>query len=630
MIGVDLSLCAAAYYAAYIIRFDGAFLWGDLDALRKTIVFILLIKLLVLLAFKAYSGIWRYTSVRDLLQLLKALAVGSIAAVSFVLWLYRFEGFSRGVFVIDFLLSVGLLGGSRLAVRLVATHWTAAREDLDGSEAPLKPMRRVIIKGAGNAGEKLAREIEEIRRLSYEVVGFVDDDVSKIGRTIHGVKVLGSLQDLKQIVSEFDVDETIIAVPSASATQMRRIVDLCKETNLPFKTVPGMGELIEGRVSVNALREVRYEDLLGRKPVDINVDEIGQYLEGKSVMVTGAAGSIGSELCRQITAFKPSLLVLLDRNESGLYDVEMEFRTKNPGQPIVVALGAVQNKSFMKRFISLNGVQVVFHAAAYKHVPMMELHPWEAVFNNVLGTKQLLDLCIESGIRKCVVISSDKAVRPTNVMGAAKRLTELLAQAYAKKNHCKFMAVRFGNVIGSVGSVVPLFRKQIEQGGPVTVTHREITRYFMTIPEACRLVLQAGAIGRGGEIFVLKMGTPVRIDTLAREMIALSGLRPNEDIQIEYTGLRPGEKLYEELIAEGEEVVPTTHEKIMVLRSRKAVDLPRLNREISQLVQLAAECSAIGIRAQLQRMVAGYIPDTGEGRHAGVIFPAATELGGRR
>jgi FlaA1/EpsC-like NDP-sugar epimerase/ActR/RegA family two-component response regulator len=606
MVGLDAFLCFAAYYGAYFIRFD-VLSGEDLAAFGATVLWIVPLKLVLLFSFKMYRGMWRYTSVHDLLNLLKALSASTGLVVFGVLSFYRFEGFSRGVFVIDFLLSVIFLGGCRLGLR-VAAGYMKGKGLGNGADNQQAPLRRLVIIGAGSAGEKLLREVNENRRLTYEVVGFVDDNLSKLKLTIHGVPVLGPLENLKTIVRDFAVDELIIAVPSASATEMRRIVNFCKGSNTPFKTVPGIGELIEGRVSVSAIREVRYEDLLGRQQVDIDVNEVGQFVTGKSVLVTGAAGSIGSELCRQIARFGPSLLCLLDRNESGLYEMEMEFRTNYPGIKVLPVLAAIQNRPLMQKFFDVHRAQVVFHAAAYKHVPMMELYPWEAIFNNVTGTETLLNLCVENKVEKCVIVSTDKAVRPTNVMGACKRLTELLAMAYAKENHCRFMAVRFGNVIGSVGSVVPLFRKQIAQGGPVTVTHKNITRYFMTIPEACRLILQAGAIGRGGEIFVLKMGTPIRIDSLARDMITLSGLKPDEDINIEYIGLRPGEKLFEELITHDESVVPTQHDKITVLSSQKEVSIKTLSDQISDLMQIAYTWDSQAIRNQLSIMVDEYKP----------------------
>jgi FlaA1/EpsC-like NDP-sugar epimerase/ActR/RegA family two-component response regulator len=607
MVGADAGLSFAAYFAAYLVRFDVRFPHNELHAFLITVIWILPLKLLSLFFFKLYRGMWRYTGIHDLLNLLKATVASSAATLFIILVFYRFEGFSRGVFIIDFLLSVMLLGGFRLGIRLINSYMRE-RDLTDRHGDAWAPTKRLVIIGAGSAGEKLLREIKDNPRLRYDVVGFVDDNLSKLKMTIHGVPVLGAVSNINRIVKDLGVDEIIIAVPSASAAEMRRLVSFCNTAGVKFKTVPGIGELIEGKVSVNAIREVRYEDLLGRKQVEIDVNEIGRYLTGRRVLVTGASGSIGSELCRQIAQFEPSALVLLDRNESGLFDIDMELKAAFPSVAITPVLVALQNRSLMQRCFDWAGPQVVFHAAAYKHVPMMELHPWEAVFNNVLATQTLLELCVENKVEECVLVSTDKAVRPSNVMGASKRLTELLAQAYAAENNCRFMAVRFGNVIGSVGSVVPLFKKQIAQGGPVTVTHKDMTRYFMTIPEACRLILQAGAIGEGGEIFVLKMGTPVRIDSLARDMITLSGFKPDEDIHIEYVGLRPGEKLYEELITDGENVVPTRHEKIMVLSAERKVSLSTLSGQISELVQHAAACSIPGIKNQLSRMIDQYTP----------------------
>ena len=608
MIGGDALLCIVAYYSSYLIRFEGAPPAVDFKVFVLTVVWIVLIKLILLFFFRLYRGMWSYTGIHDLFNLLRALSAASGVFLITTFLFSRNLPFSRAVFVIDFLLSIIFLGGYRLGIRLIASHLTGKELDSESDIRLPALSKKIVIIGAGRTGEKLLREIKENQRLNYEVVGFVDDNVSKLRLTIHGVPVLGSLKNLTTIVWDFGINEIIIAAPSASAREMRRMISFCKLTNVPFKTVPGIGELIDGTVRTNAIRDVRYEDLLGRKQVKIDLDEIGQYLTGKRVMVTGAAGSLGSELCRQIVLFKPALLLLVDRSESALYELEMEFKVNFPQLKVVVALTAIQNKPFMKNMFELHRVQVVFHAAAYKHVPMMELHPWEAIFNNVLGTQILLDLCADNNVEKCVLVSTDKAVKPSNVMGATKRLTELLAQAYAKESQCKFMAVRLGNVIGSAASVVPLFTKQIAHGGPVTVTHKDMTRYFMTIPEACRLILQAGAIGRGGEIFVLKMGSPVRIDNLARDMITLSGFKPDEDIQIEYIGPRPGEKLHEELMTDGDDVLPTRHEKIMLLSSTKDVDFQKLAKGISDLAQLAANRSVAGIKDVLSRMIEDYTP----------------------
>jgi FlaA1/EpsC-like NDP-sugar epimerase len=468
--------------------------------------------------------------------------------------------------------------------------------------------KKILIIGAGNAGEKLLREIMENPGTHYDVVGFIDDNPRKIQHAIHGVYILGTLQQLSEIVKEGGVDELIIAAPSASAMQMRRMVNFCKETGLVYKTLPGLYELVEGKFSVSAIREVRYEDLLGREPVHLEMDIIGKYLAGKRVLVTGGAGSIGSELCRQIAQFKPEKLILVDRNESGLYEMELELLSQYPDLNTYAVLSAIQHNGRLGRVFESEKPQVVFHAAAYKHVPMMENYPWEAVYNNIVGSWAILDFCQKHKVERCVVVSTDKAVRPTNVMGASKRMVELLMQAYSACGDGLFMAVRFGNVVGSIGSVVPLFRRQIERGGPVTVTHPEVTRYFMTIPEACSLVLQAGAIGKGGEIFVLKMGTPIRIADMANDIITLSGFKPGEDIEIKFTGLRPGEKLYEELMIDGEDVVPTAHEDITVLNNDCCLPLEVVCEHIEKLMALAKKEDSRGIKEELKRIVPEYEP----------------------
>jgi FlaA1/EpsC-like NDP-sugar epimerase len=359
---------------------------------------------------------------------------------------------------------------------------------------------------------------------------------------------------------------------------------------------------------VSAVREVCYEDLLRREPVHLELEQIGRYLTNKTVLVTGGAGSIGSELCRQIAGFKPEKLILADRSESGLYLTELELKARYPALKTTPVLSAIQRRHLMEKVFKTHQPQVVFHAAAYKHVPLMEVQPWEAVFNNIQGSQTLLSLCHENMVERIVVVSTDKAVRPTNIMGASKRVVELLAQLYALHYQSRCMAVRFGNVVGSAGSVLPVFKKQIERGGPVTVTHPEVTRYFMTIPEAAKLILQAGAIGKGGEIFVLKMGTPVRIAEMARDLINVSGLKPDRDIAVEYIGLRPGEKLYEELITEGEGIQETEHDDIMVLCSENGLCLNELNKQIEELVGLAEACDANGIKKALQGIVPEYTP----------------------
>ena len=569
MFVADALLVGLSFYLAYLLRFDGSIPASYFQGFAKIIFWVVPVKLASLIFFGSYKGMWRYTGIYDLQSLVKASVFSTAVIVSVLVLKVRFEGFPRSVFAIDLLLTFLFLTGVRVGIRLILTPGQGSfkipffgRADGEGA--------RVLVVGAGSAGEKLLREIKENPEIRYQIVGCIDDDKKKIKQTLHGVSVLGSVDEIKEISEKEAVDEIIIAISAASAMEMRRVVGACEATGLPCKTVPGVGELIEGKVSVGSIRKVRYEDLLGRRQVELNLKQIGGYLTGKRVMVTGGVGSIGSELCRQIIRFAPKNLIIVDINESGLYDMEMDFKARLSDMEIVPVLCPIQARHVMRRIFEREKPEVVFHAAAYKHVPMLELHPWEAVLNNIVGTQCVLDLCAGAGVRRCVVVSTDKAVRPTNVMGASKRVGELLAQAYATELGARNMCVRFGNVIYSVGSVVPLFRKQIERGGPVTLTHKDVLRYFMTIPEASRLILQAGAIGNGGEIFILKMGTPIRIADMARDLIRLSGFEPDTEIEIKEIGLRPGEKLIEELITEGEGILETEHGEIMVLKAQSS------------------------------------------------------------
>jgi FlaA1/EpsC-like NDP-sugar epimerase len=406
-----------------------------------------------------------------------------------------------------------------------------------------------------------------------------------------------------------DQAEGLIAIPSASAKRMRAIVTHCKESGIAFKTIPAYGELINGKINISTIREVAYRDLIGREIIKLDEIKIGAYLKGQCVLVTGAGGSIGSELCRQICKFEPEKIVLIERAESPLYEIELELKQSLTPVVIVPILADIQNLNQLDKAFASHRPQIVFHAAAYKHVPMIERQPWKAIDNNIMGTKNLVEISSQHNVERFVFVSTDKAVRSANVMGASKRLAEMLVQG---QNGCgvsetRFMIVRFGNVVGSVGSVVPLFKKQIQRGGPVTVTHPDVTRFFMTIPEACQLILQAGSMGNGGEIFILDMGTPVKIEDMARDLIRLSGFEPDVDINIEYIGLRPGEKLYEELITEGENIVPTSHEKIMVL---KGIDcnLPALNGYIAELNTYARDQAKGKIIKKLKEVVSDYTP----------------------
>lgn len=604
----DITLLGISYVLAYGLRFEFHVPPNYIALLKKSIIPVVISKLLFFYWFKLYRGMWRYTSIADLLNIIKAVFTSTMVVMVAILMFHRFEGYPRSVFVIDAILTLIFISGFRLAVRLVfATN---------GNPLPFMKKnghnrdRRLLIIGAGSAGEKMLREIRDNARLEYDIIGFLDDDSNKVGRSIHGVPVLGLITEIKEIVDRKKVEEILIAIPSATGNQMKRIVELCKQTKVKYKTIPGIGELIDGRVSVKSIRDVSYEDLLGREPVSLEKEKIGQYLTGKRVLITGAGGSIGSELCRQIARYNPASLILLDRTEKNLYDIEMDMWRNFSYIKYIPVLGDIRHKGEVKSIFEKYHPEVVFHAAAYKHVPMIEINPWEAIYNNILGSKNVIEIASDSGIGRFVLVSTDKAVNPTNVMGASKRVTELLTQAHANPGLTKFMAVRFGNVVGSSGSVIPLFKKQIEQGGPVTVTHPEVTRYFMTIPEAVQLILQAGTMGRGAEVFILDMGTPVKIVDMARDLIKLSGLEPEKDIDIEFIGLRPGEKLHEELVVVGEEVAPTGHDKILVLKQNGSGLLTKndLEKNIQELVKLADARDAAGIKQKLKEIVPEYTP----------------------
>jgi FlaA1/EpsC-like NDP-sugar epimerase len=611
ILGIDFFLLCLAYFLSYFIRFEGKISPTEILNIKNTIWLIIPFKLLVFFNFKLYKGMWRYTSINDLINLIKATFVSSTVIILAILYFHRFVGYPRSVFIIDAFLTLFFIGGIRLFIRLI--HQTATSNVVNTTRFPFfqnmkKGLKRLLIIGAGDAGEKILRELHGNPRLKYDVVGFLDDDPKKHGMQIHGVPVHGYIDQLLDLISKYEVDELLIAIASATRKEMRRIVDLCKETSLKYRIIPGMGELIDGRLTVKAIREVAYEDLMGREPVQLEVEKIGQYIKGKSILITGAGGSIGSELCRQTARFFPKNVILLDRTENNLYEIEMELQRDFPYLHYVPVLGNVLHQSVLRRVFLGYRPQVVFHAAAYKHVPIMELNPWETIFTNIKGTHSLLDVVREFEVDRFVLVSTDKAVRPSNVMGASKRVAELLTQCYSKSfNPTRFMSVRFGNVIGSSGSVIPLFKRQIERGGPVTVTHPEITRYFMTIPEASQLILQAGSMGEGGEIFILDMGSPIKILDLARDLIRLSGFEPDEDIEIKFIGLRPGEKLYEELITEGEGVFPTGHEKISVLR-KAPCDLNWLKAKIDELTVLAERQDAMGIKRKFKEILPEYEP----------------------
>lgn len=620
MLLLDALLVVICFYLAYVFRFEFSIPPNELAAFARTWPYVVIVKMAVFALFHLYKGMWRYTSLTDLINVIKAVATSSFLITLGVLMIHRFQGYPRSVFIIDGFLTFLAIAGIRTVIRLYF-----ARESGSVAFLPLRGNRqeddrkRLLIIGAGDAGEKALREIRDNPRLRYDVVAFIDDDPLKRGRSIHNVPVVDGLTGLNRAVKTLNVDEVLIAIPSAAGPRMRRIVEVCKGCGVLFKTLPGLGELIEGKVSVKALRDVDYQDLLGRPPVNLNAEDIRGYLTNKRVLVTGPGGSIGFELCRQMVPFNPEKLILLDASEENLHGIQMELKYNIGYQRYSAILGSVQNGQLLDKIFGRYQPQVVFHAAAYKHVSMMERNPWQAVHNNIRGSYMVMEKAINHGVDHFVLVSTDKAVRPSNVMGASKRVAELLLQSYLG-NHTRMMAVRFGNVVGSSGSVIPLFREQISRGGPVTVSHPDATRYFMTIPEASQLILQAGALGEGGEIFILEMGTPVRILDMARDLIRLSGKEPDQDIQIEFKGLEPGEKLYEELITQGEGIVPTQHERIMVLKTdgrwNGYGDQDGFRRwlmeGIEALYRLADDQDACGIREKLKELVPEYEPQESE------------------
>ena len=610
---LDICLVVGAYLLAYLLRFEGTIPAREWETIRSTLPYILPFKLAIFYFFGLYKGMWRYTSTFDLFNVVKATVTSSTLIILAILFIYHFQGFPRSVFIIDGFLTFIFIGGLRMAIRILLSEqergFLSLRQvfQLHPERKLAKPKKGLLIIGAGDAGEKIVREIRENPRLNYEVVGFLDDDSAKRGMRIHGVPVLGPIAKIHDMAFRDEMDEILIALPSASARQMKRIIEACEATGLKTRTTPGIGELIDGKISFKMIREVSFEDLLGRDPVDLDLKSIEDYLTNKVVLISGAGGSIGSELCRQITQFRTKNLILLDKTENNLFHLDMEFKQRFPKVSIRPVLGDVHNRGFLEKLFSADKPEVVFHAAAFKHVPIVELNPWEGVFNNVIGTKNIAEASYQFGVERFVMISTDKAVRPVSVMGVTKRVAEMITSCYARGNHGRFVSVRFGNVIGSEGSVVHVFKRQIERLGPITVTHPDITRYFMTIPEACKLILQAGALGEGGEIFILDMGTPVKIVDMARDLIRRSGFKPGVDIEIKFIGLRPGEKLYEELITEGEGIVRTPHEKIFVLKG-VSEDVKWLYEKIGELVKLAYNQDAEGIKSKLKEIVPEYQP----------------------
>lgn len=605
---VCYDICAVfiAAFLALIARFDFSF---DaipehfLENMWKSMPAAVITTLLIFGIFRLYSSLWSYAGAMEMMYLVSACIVETIVNMILILLSHPETGYPvpRSYYAFFGIFLFGLIFFCRYSYRALR----AVRNMIRDAEYT----RNVLIIGAGESGNTLIKEIKNSRYLKKRVVGVIDDNRSKVGGYIHGVKIVGSRDDIIDKCQELHVHEIIVAMPSASPKQMKMILDICKETGCELKRLPGIYQLVNGDVSISSLKEVDVNDLLGREPVEVDLDSIMGYVSGQTVMVTGGGGSIGSELCRQIAGHNPRMLVIVDIYENSTYDIQNELKSKFPDLKLKVLIASVRNTNRMNAIFESCRPDIIYHAAAHKHVPLMEDSPNEAIKNNVLGTWKMVQAADFYQVKRFVMISTDKAVNPTNIMGASKRICEMIIQTYNKRSKTEYVAVRFGNVLGSNGSVIPLFKKQIERGGPVTVTHPDIIRYFMTIPEAVSLVLQAGAYAKGGEIFILDMGEPVKIVDLANNLILLSGHKPGEDIQIVFTGLRPGEKLYEEMLMEEEGLLDTANRRIHI---GKPIEMDE-ERFLGQLKELSeyVVTEPNDIRDWVQRIVPTYHPKEG-------------------
>ena len=609
---LDVSVLVAAFAAAYLLRFDFKIPSGEVRNFVTQMPLVVLLQFVALTIFGARSSIWRYTDLAHAKSFVYA-GLGSLVVIaSLRLGLPRPHQTWRvplSVNLIDVLLAFGGAYATRVMRRAEYEYKqkrVQLKKHINGNgNGKSKNKRSVLLIGAGRAGSLAAKEIEARGDLDLEIKGFVDDDRTKLGRSVvQGRRVLGTTQDLPRLVHTHGINHVVITIAHASRHQIHRIVQICESIPVKVRIIPELYEIIEGRVEISRIRDVEIEDLLGREPVQLDAESISRELEGKTVMVTGAGGSIGSELARQVQRFAPAHLLLVERAEFALFDIDSELRADHPNRSIVPLVADVGDESRMRAIFSLYRPHVVIHSAAHKHVPLMESNSTEAVQNNTLNTRLLADMAGEFRAEVFVLISTDKAVRPTSIMGATKRAAELVVQDLNSQYDTRFVAVRFGNVIGSAGSVIPIFREQIRNGGPVTITDKRMKRYFMTIPESAQLVLQASVIGHGGEVFILHMGEPVRIMDLAETLITLSGLKPHEDIQIIETGMRPGEKLYEELNFETEETVATSHPKIFINK----LDTPEpetVRTALKVLARLVRERN----EDELRRFLNGLLPE---------------------
>ncbi len=597
LMAVDIGMVCLASFLGLFIRFDmniGRIPAEYAQAVFTYLPFYVAASILVFFLLRMYATMWSVAGIREAGHIVGACGLASLIQMAGMLMLEM--KVPRSYFVLSFMALSAEEGLVRLSYRILTTIHLPGKQLKDG--------RRVLIAGAGTSGAVILKEMQTSPYAEGYVVCFVDDDKNKVGKILNGVPIAGKREDIPGLVEKYKVDEIYIAMPSAPAKDRKEIIEICRETGCRVKILPGIYQLLNGEVSVGKLREVEIEDLLGREAVRVNMDEILDYVRGKVVLVTGGGGSIGSELCRQIAGHQPKQLIVFDVYENNAYDLQQELKEKFPGLNLVVLIGSVRNTHRVESVFEKYRPEIVYHAAAHKHVPLMEDSPNEAIKNNVFGTYKTAKAADKYGTKRFVLISTDKAVNPTNIMGASKRMCEMVVQMMNAKSKTDFVAVRFGNVLGSNGSVIPLFKKQIEQGGPVTVTHPEIIRYFMTIPEAVSLVLQAGAYAKGGEIFVLDMGEPVKILDLAKNLIRLSGYEPDEDIPITFTGLRPGEKLYEELLMD-EEGLQDTPNKLIHIGKPIAFDMEEFCVQLDRLYEVA-NLDSEAIRGEVKNIVPTY------------------------
>ncbi|WP_088188407.1 nucleoside-diphosphate sugar epimerase/dehydratase [Desulfosporosinus sp. FKA] len=590
----DIILINLAMFASYYLRFDGAIPIEYKTTYIQTVCIGTFVYIGVFIFFGLYKKLWQYASIGELLSVVYAVTVGTGIIVTIIYFSAPMR-LAHTVAVLLWFLTIFLIGGSRFAWRILQENHVFNSPE-PGSKS------RVLIVGAGDAGVMVAREFKKRFFREGRPVGFIDDDSHKQRLEVHGIPVLGRCQDIPRIVNNHNIDQIILAIPSASGDAIREIVEICEQTSAELKIMPGVFDVLSGTVDTKKIRKVQVEDLLGREPVKVNLEEVSGYLTGETVVVTGAGGSIGSEICRQIIKFNPAKLVVVGQGENNIFDIEQELRSENPKLNIETEILDIKDQTKVNLVFSRHKPGVVFHAAAHKHVPLMEKNPEEALKNNIVGTRNLAEAADAVKVKTFVLISTDKAVNPTSIMGATKRVAEMIIQSIDKRSTTKFVAVRFGNVLGSRGSVIPTFKKQIEKGGPVTVTHPDMVRFFMTIPEAAQLVVQAGAIAKGGEIFILDMGRPVKIMDLAKDLIRLSGYKPGVDIPIRITGMRPGEKLYEELLTAEEGTSATKHQRIFVAKPN-TIDEEKLEKLVYAIRENGSFFTREQVVAHLQYIV---------------------------